>query len=526
MSSTIETPPLLDVLRRRWPLVFVVSLLVGIAAAVFAIANRDYYESTAKLLFRQTIGPEQNAYGLTPTAPDVDKLARDFEQLVESRDVAENTAAALRRRGIAATTEDVLADVRVTGGRDSDVVTIVARARRPERAALLANLYARSAQELAGAAERRAALRLARLVRAELRQAARRRTTAAVQRLSSYLERLELLASGDNAVPRLIQRGYVPTGKAGDPIQTVLLGLIFGAVLGSGLALVREQTDRRLRRSEDVVAAFGAPVLTTLPFSRRLNREGPLGLLDPELAEAFRVLDANLRFTNGRPLSALAICSQGRDEGRSTVAWHLAAAAARSGLRVAVVEADLRRPVLARRHGLHAAPGLLQVLRGQASPLDVLQVAPLSLEGLDERRGSLHVITAGGSPPDPWSLLQSSAIGPVLDVIRGSHDLIVIDTPPLGHYADAVAVVRGIDGVVAVARLGETRLADAARFTGQLQALRVPVFGVVANGGSISGGYSLQPITLASADEESEGAPPLRRSRTPGGPLAPGLRDR
>ncbi|MCL6440079.1 MAG: P-loop NTPase [Thermoleophilum sp.] len=504
MYAQIDSPSWFEVLRRRWPLVFVVALVVGIAAAIFALAARDHYQSTAKLLFRQTIGPEQNAFGLLPTAPDVNKLARDFEQIVRSRDVAAAAAEELGRRGVTATPESVARDVSVTGGRDSDVITITARADTAEGAALLANAYARSAQRFAGAAERRAARRLARLVRAELRNASRRRSAATTQRLATYLERLEFLAAGDNATPRLIQRGFVPSGKAGDPLQTVVLGLIFGAILGSGLALVREQTDRRFRRSEDVVAVLGTPVLTTVPVSRELHRGGPLGLLAPTVAEAFRVLDANLRYVDGRPIAALAVCSQARGEGRSTVAWNLALAAARSGLRVVLVEGDMRHPVLARRHGLHGVPGLMQVLRGERSPLEVLQAVTLPSDvGSAEQAGSLHVLVAGGNPPDPWSLLQGSAAGPILDVLRGSHDLVVVDTPPLGRFPDALALLRALDGVLVVARIGETRVADAARLKGQLEAHRVRTIGAVANCGSIASGYTVQPIAIAEAAERA-----------------------
>ena len=83
---------LLTVLLRRAPIIIVVTLLCAGAAAALAYSNRDSYESTAKLLFRQTIGPEQAAQGLIPGAPDADNLAQNNVAVVDSRRVALETA--------------------------------------------------------------------------------------------------------------------------------------------------------------------------------------------------------------------------------------------------------------------------------------------------------------------------------------------------------------------------------------------------------------------------------------------------
>ena len=67
------------------------------------------------------------------------------------------------------------------------------------------------------------------------------------------------------AARRSSSRGYEPERQSGNPLQTIVLGVLLGIVLGVGLALLREQADRRLHRAEQVSAAFDAPVLTTVP---------------------------------------------------------------------------------------------------------------------------------------------------------------------------------------------------------------------------------------------------------------------
>src|SRR6185295_16807942 len=173
--------------------------------------------------------------------------------------------------------------------------------------------------------------------------------------------------------PSITQPGYVPSHKAGSPVQMIILGLLFGAVLGAGLALLREQSDRRLHGADEASAAFEAPVLTTVPRHRALKRPVPFADLPPEVAEAFRMLQMNLRFAWDEPVRSLVITSSRSQEGKTTVAWNLACAALSAGLSVALVEADMRRPTLADRHGLQPGPGVTEVVEGRASLEDALQ---------------------------------------------------------------------------------------------------------------------------------------------------------
>ena len=99
-SATRESPSLFSVLRRRASTILIVTHLAGGAAAALALANRDSYESTAKLLFRQTVSPGLNGIGFQVGAPDADNLAANNIELVDSRRVAAVTARELRDRGI------------------------------------------------------------------------------------------------------------------------------------------------------------------------------------------------------------------------------------------------------------------------------------------------------------------------------------------------------------------------------------------------------------------------------------------
>jgi polysaccharide biosynthesis transport protein len=492
-TPTREHVTLLSILRRRALIVIAVTVLAGGAAAAFAYATRDSYESTAKLLFSQTIGTEQQALGLIPGTPDADNLAANNVQSVGSRAVAVETANQLKTQGIEMSVDDVQNDVAVTGARDTDVVNVAAKAKSAKRAATLATVYAENAARITDQAQReRAQTTLANVQQQLAELPADQQNSKNAEDLRNDAQRLRTLADVGLGSPRLIQRGYTPSAESGNPIQTVVLGTLFGVLLGVGLALVREQSDRKLRRTEQVTAAFDAPVLTTVPRSRALKRHKPFADLPPQIAEAFRMLQMNLRFARDEPVRSVLVTSAKTGDGKTTVAWNLAAAAASGGLSVALVEADLRRPSLADRYDLEHAPGLAEALQGEVSISAAMQTI-LPIPGTANPVGhprSLHVIVAGQPAPNPWALMQSSVMARVLDVLRKDHDLVVIDTPPIPHVADAISLLRHVDGVLVTASVNSTRGPDASRLRDQLLGLDAHVLGVVANGGSALSGYA------------------------------------
>jgi len=502
-----EHTSVLAVLRRRALIVIGVTILAGAAAAAFAYGTRDTYESTAKLLVSQTIGPELNALGLLPASTDADNLGQSAVDVVSSRRVAKPTADELRRRGVDMSADDVVDNVSVSNKQGSDVVQVTGKANSAHDAALLTDVYSKNAARLAQdqtKARAQAALDSLEEQVKELTPEQRKSLVGPNARLHNSIEKMRVVAAVGNGSPEIIQPAFVPTSKAGSPIETILLGLLFGVVLGIGLALLREQSDRRLHRAEDVSAAFYAPVLTTVPRHRALKRHRPFTELPPEIAEAFRMLQMNLHFGQTGPVRSVIVTSSRSREGKSTVAWNLASAAASSGLSVALVEADLRRPSFAARYGLERAPGLVEALRGRVSVSAALQSAPpepadVSANGYPR---PVHVLVAGDPPHDPWALMQSSVMVRVLEVLRRDHDFVVIDTPPIPHVADTISLLRQVDGVIVAASINSTRGPEAERLRDQLQVLDARILGVVANGGSAASGYAYVAAAAPAAGPE------------------------
>jgi capsular exopolysaccharide synthesis family protein len=165
-------------------------------------------------------------------------------------------------------------------------------------------------------------------------------------------------------------------------------------------------------------------------------------------AEAFRTLRTNLLFSRSvRSLRMVSVTSAMPSEGKTTTIANLAATFAQQGMRVLVADCDLRRPRLHEMFGCPREPGLTNVLVGQ-TPLNEA-VRPTSLE-------FLSVLPAGTLPPNPAELLGGEHMRKLLETIRESYDIVLVDSPPVHAAADASIIGRLADGVLVVVRAGKT----------------------------------------------------------------------
>jgi Mrp family chromosome partitioning ATPase len=166
----------------------------------------------------------------------------------------------------------------------------------------------------------------------------------------------------------------------------------------------------------------------------------------------------------------------------------------------------MRRPSIASRYGLQPHPGLAEVLSGQVAVADAIQAVATVGEGdANGYTRPMDVLVAGEPPANPSALMQSNVMLRVLDVLRKDHDLVVVDTPPVAHVADAISLLRHVDGVLVAAAVNSTRSPDASRLRDQLQSLDAHILGVVANGGSALHGYAYAPPSTPRGGRGSSG---------------------
>lgn len=267
------------------------------------------------------------------------------------------------------------------------------------------------------------------------------------------------------------------------PLLNLALGLLSGLALGVGCAVLRESLDTSVRTSYALSAfvgeAGGPPVLGSIVHDSRNARHLVAARDDVHglRAEGFRQLRTNLRFVDvDRPPKVIAVTSALPGEGKTSVAVNLAASLAESGVKVCLVETDLRRPTAARALGLVGDAGLTTCLIGQADVQQVLQSAD-----------TFTVLSSGPVPPNPAELLGSEQFRTVLADLSEQFDHIVIDTSPVLPVTDTAVMAPMVDGYVLVVRAGRTGRSQVAAALDTLRHGGTPVLGTVLNMAPLKG---------------------------------------
>jgi len=430
----------LRLLRSRW---WIVALCVALCAPVFlvrALSAEKTYTATSTVLVRPSNLLTLIDPGSRPGDPA--RAAATNLLLARSNDVAELVRRQLR---LDVPVPELLDRIDVVNQPDTDLLDLTASDEEPAQAARLADAFAdqfvvfrrRSDRDLAAAGARTLQRQLDALPPGSGTQ--RRELQQALQKVSALLA----VTTGDVEV---VSRATVPTTPSAPlPKRSLVVGVALGLGLGAIVVVLLELLDRRLRRPEEVGAQYGLGVLAVVPAGGdRTPRE-------PHL-EAYRILRSGLDAL--APGARTVVVTGGvPEEGGTTVALGLARALALGGRRVALVEADLRRPSYAGRFGVAAgARGLTTALVGGVPAGGLLQPA---IQGLR----ALLVLPGGPAAPNAAELLRSSAMTRVLAELHQVVDVVVLDAPPLLPVADTRALLDhdAIDACLLVARLGTTR---------------------------------------------------------------------
>lgn len=197
--------------------------------------------------------------------------------------------------------------------------------------------------------------------------------------------------------------------------------------------------------------------------------------LDYGRREAFNSLRTNLQFC-GADLKTLLFTSCCPNEGKSTVTFELARSMAENGKKVILVDADLRKSVMLARYKVKAenkrVAGLSHYLSKQAALADV--ICETNVPGF-------NVILTGPLSPNPTELLSSSIFEELLEILRQSYDVIIIDSPPLGSVIDAAVIAPYCDGAVLIIEANATSHRLAVNVKKQLEVTDCKILGTVLN---------------------------------------------
>ncbi len=268
----------------------------------------------------------------------------------------------------------------------------------------------------------------------------------------------------------------------------LVLGSMLGMLLGVGSALVVDKLSNVFYTSKDLKEAVKLPLLGVVPLRKELATLGSSQNQTPNqnfipgiqpaarasFFEVFRSLYTNiLLLGSDTPIRSLVISSASQEEGKSTVAIHLALSAAAMGQRVLLVDANLRNPTLHKHLGLMNIQGLTDVISSELEWSNIIERSPVE--------ENLYMMSAGPVPPDSIRLLASEKMQDLMKDLQASFDLVIYDTPPMVAFADANLLAANTNGMVLVAALGKLKRTVFQEALEELQLSGTPVLGMVAN---------------------------------------------
>jgi exopolysaccharide transport family protein len=292
---------------------------------------------------------------------------------------------------------------------------------------------------------------------------------------------------------RIIDAARVPTYPSEPNIpRNLSFALMLGIIFGVGLAFLVENMDNTVRTPEQAQAISGLPSLGMIPLGSKSGNYGATGKRlaltaskevvetvtqvrpQSQMAESYRALRTSLLLSNlGAPPKVIMVTSARPQEGKTTTSINTAIVLAQKGVRVLLVDADLRRPSVHKTLGMGPRSGLSNVLTGSATLQQSITTSPIL--------PNLFIMPAGTPPPNPAELLASSNMRDLLAELRQQFDHIVIDTPPTLSVTDAVVLSPRADATILVIRSGHTTKQALCRSRDILTQVNAHVAGVLLN---------------------------------------------
>jgi capsular exopolysaccharide synthesis family protein len=309
-------------------------------------------------------------------------------------------------------------------------------------------------------------------------------------------KRISKIIQGTTAT--VVDSAILPLG-ASSPNYTknTMLGFVIGLVAIAAVLVVLELLDNTVRQEDDITQVSNHPILATVPdmaasgkgsvYGSKKNKAGeeakqnaPLigGEISFSALESYKLLRTKLQFSfaDEDGCRVIGITSALSGEGKSLTSINLAYSLSELGKRVILIDADMRRPTLAKKLPIQKEPGLSSCLTGQRDLNNLLQNC-----GIPGNEKAFRVIAAGQNPPNPVELLSSNRMDVVIETLRKHYDYIIIDLPPVTEVSDVLAVANKLDGILLVVRQNVCNRVALNATVRQLAFVKAKVLGIVFN---------------------------------------------
>lgn len=435
---------LLQIVRKHLASAIISFVVVFAAVAAVTFIMPPKYTATAEVFatYAGQSGETQTTNDMSSGANYLNTQITTYPELVKTEAVLQPV---IKDLGLDMTTTDLAGVVTATNPPNTFMVDISAEVGDPQQAADIANSVAKNLAD----------------------------------QISSDLYNNSSSSNGSPIKLTVVQKAQTPTSQSSPNIPLYLaVGLIFGIIVGVGVALLRDILNTKVDSTDDVRELTHASSLGTVPQATILDDSRPVIVAQPAGSEAeeFRRIRTNLSFLTTTATQGhgrlLVISSTNPSEGKTTVSANVAVALAEEGKSVLFIDADLRHPSVAHKLGIEGHVGLSHVLSRQASPADVIQ---------KYWKPNLHIMPAGKRPANASILLNSDLMKEMVEQALTQYDYVIIDTAPLSVANDATVFGRMAGGLVLVTGKGVVEKKELENTATALQTAEVPILGFIFN---------------------------------------------
>lgn len=498
MSTLSEELTLRDyasvVVRRRW-IVIAAVVLSALVAILLVVMQTPIYSASSEVL----VQPRGSDGLFESQIVNLNERAIDTEiQVIEGQQVRERVQTDLALDALPP-------EVAASAVGQTDVISLAVRDANAANTATLADAYADAyisvrreqavSELLAASTEVQSSIDDLQVQLDGLAVDDPRRMSLVTQlaNFNTTIDQLRVDAALRTGGAAVIKSAEVPTTPVEPtPGRTVSLAVVIGLLIGLGAAFLLDYLDDKIRNDDDLERVSELPVLAVVPIDPPTDH-WPLAISEPShtAVESFRGLRTNLQFLGlDQSISVVQLTSSMAGEGKTTMAANLGVVLAQAGHRVAIVDADLRRPRLHDVFAVPQTPGLTDLLLGLDPKAVVTQV---EVGG----EHNIAVYPSGSVPSNPSELLSSRRLRDLLRQMGAFYDYVIVDSAPVLPVSDSVALSGAVDAVLVVTQSGRVTENNVVDTLERLAQVSAPVLGMVLNQASGAnqgyyayGGYS------------------------------------